>query len=373
MPNPTFAASSLFCPDPARQRRRFRRRLSFKPCTAVFRYHPFLLLVTLALTGCLPSSCQRGEQRALLPADSLSRSLAQTIDLDTLTAAWRTPPGTDALAFPRTALFDAAGNVVVADAERAVLLVFGRDGALLREIAHDGFATPYLAGRRGDTLAVFNPTTRRIDFVLDGEVMRTLPTPDEVPRSGTLQYAAVSNRAVFFKTLGDDFEGYVARLDEAGRIEERTPLPGTVWRHAGLLRTWGDTLLSLSGFRPVVDRLHPDGRLDTLALTGFDSPMLARSRQFLLDETNEAPLLIESAAPAGELLFVLNLRPGWLQIDAYDRTGHLQHRLIQPDPEYNKQFYPRDLAARRLPDGSYELAVVYTSPEPGVALYRFGV
>ncbi len=338
----------------------------------MLRFPPLILAGLLLLSGCLPYACRRDESRALLPSDSLSRAFAQQIPADTLALRWRTTGATAGLAFPRTVLFGPDGAVIVADAERNAVVVFDTTGAVDRILAPGTFDVPFLAGRRGDTLAVFSPGARRIDFVLGDAVVRRVPTPTDLPARGTLQYAAVTDHTIFFKTLGDDVVGYLARLDERGRIRDRVPLPGPAWRHAGLLRPWGDTLVSLSGFRPVVDLLPPGATaLDTLALVGFDSPMLARSRLFLLGETHEAPLLIESGAAAGDALFLLNLRPGWLQVDVYDRQGRLRHRLIGPDPAYDKQFYPRDLAVRPHPGGGYTLAVVFTGSEPGVAVFRW--
>ena len=78
--------------------------------------------------------------------------------------------------------------------------------------------------------------------------------------------------------------------------------------------------MSLSGFRPVVNLLPRDFRdgttPDSLALVGFGSPMLERRYAFGQGDATEAPLLTPAAAPVGDTLFVLNLRPGWVQIDA---------------------------------------------------------
>jgi len=173
--------------------------------------------------------------------------------------------------------------------------------------------------------------------------------------------------------VGKQFQGYVAHLDEHGGIITRVSLPGPYWRHAGLLRVWGDSLLSLSGFRPILDVLPTDLSipLDSLPLVGFDSPMLARSLTFLHGETHEPPLLSTSATPVGDWLFVLNLRVGWLRIDVYDRAGRLQHILVQEDPGFNTEFYPMDLAVRSPEAGLYEMAVVLVKPVPEVKLYRW--
>lgn len=330
------------------------------------------LFLALTLTGCLPSSCRRQESRALFPSDSLSRQRAEQVPADTLRLAWRSggsaPP---ALAYPRTVRFGPQGRVYVSDVERGSIFVFGPEGRFIEEAVLDGTGVPYLAGFRGDTLVVFDPAALRLDFVLGGDVVRQLSLAAE-PVRGALVYAAVTDSALYVKQVGEGIEGYLARFDEAGREAERFPLTAPYWRHAGLLRTWGDSLLSLSGFRPVVDVLPSPGAaaLDTLALAGFDSPMLARSRAFIRGEVDAPPLLTPAAAAAGDRLFVLNLRPGWLQVDVFDRRGVLQRRLIQPEPGFQKNFFPQDLAARRLDAETYEIAVVYRDPEPRLDLYR---
>jgi len=331
-----------------------------------------LLLLLLTLTGCLPSSCSRTESRALFPSDSLSRALAGQIPEDTLRLVWQAVGADDhPLVYPRTALFGADGSLYVSDASRNSIFIFTADGTFQHEITGETLAFPYLAGLRGDTLLVFNPEAHHIDFLVDGVSTRRVSTPDDLPARGTLLYTAATDTALFFKVLGEDFPGYLARLDARGRITEQWPLPGPAWQHAGLLRPWGDSLLSLIGFLPTIELLMPDGRLDTLTLTGFDSPMLSRTRLFVEGEIHEAPLLSAAAAPADDLLFVLNMRPGWLRIDAFDRAGRLRHRLTQSNPAFDKDYYPTDLAARPLGDGRYRLAVLLLQPEPRVDVYTW--
>ncbi len=335
-----------------------------------------LLFLLLTLTGCLPSSCQRQESQALFASDSLSRRLAEAVPADSsLRLGWRTTGTAEhPLAYPRTVRFGPDGLLYVGDVERASIFVFDGDGAFVREVTADVFDVPYLAGFLADTLVVFDPSGLRLDLVAGDVVVRSIAVEAE-PQRGALVYAAAAGGAFYFKQVGHDVEGYLARLGADGRVDARQALAGPYWRYAGQLRPWGDSLLSLSGYRPVVDVVsgEPTGTLvlDTLALTGFDSPMLARSRSFALGEVGQAPLLSSSAAPAGELLFVLNLRPGWLQLDAFDHAGRLQRRLAQTAPDYQKDFFPQDLAVRRRDDGTYEAAVVFKTPEPRLDLYRF--
>jgi len=335
----------------------------------------FLLAVVLTLTGCLPSSCRRVESQAITPADSLSRHLAAQMTPDTLRLVQQVVgPEGKAVMYPRTVLFDPEGRLFVSDVERNSVYTFSAGGAFLEEVTWSGAAVPYLAGMRGDTLLLFNPEARRLDFVLRGALVHHFSTPGDLPREA-LQYVAVTDEAVYFKAVAKDFAGYLARLDDEGTVRSRTTLPGSYWRHAGMLRPWGDSLLSLSGFRPVVDVFGAalSMPLDTMALVGFDSPMLRRSFAFMQGHATQAPLLSTSAAPVGDRLFVLNVRPGWLRIDVYDRGGRLQHILVERDPAYNKQFYPIDLAVRREAPGRYRIAVAVPRPAPVVKVYDWVV
>lgn len=330
----------------------------------------------LLVAGCFPSSCEREGYTALMPADSLSRDIASDLPVDTLRIAWTTE-GTDAhpLAFPRTVRFNSSGNVLVSDVERNSVFAFTPEGDLAREMSLETFDAPYLTGLRDDTLVVYSAGSDRIDFVTDGRATRHVSVADLRPAGQSLFYAAATDAALYAKGVSDTADGFIARLNAQGKVEAQATLTGPHWRHAGFLRVWGDSLLSLSGFRPVVDVLPLDFTaetpVDTLALVGFDSPMLARSRAFLRGEVSKAPLLTASADATSSLLFVINLRPGWLHIDTYDRSGRLQHRITQPDPSPGREFYPRDLAVRERADGSYDIAVAFSSPAPQVTLYRW--
>lgn len=331
-----------------------------------------MMLLSVMLAGCLPSSCQRTESRALFPADSLSRSLAEQMTPDTLQHVW-TVGSTEAqpLAYPRTVRFGPEGRLLATDAERSSLLRLSTEGRVLGEVRPEGWTFPYLAGVRGDTIIVFQPDLQRFDFVVGETVVRQIALPPAALPQTALQYGAASDRLLFVKRTGQDVEGRILALDDEGAVVAETPLPSSSWRYAGMLRTAGDTLLSLSGYRPVIDVLPAGGPRDTLALVGFDSPMLARSRAFALGQTHQAPLLTSSAAAAGSRFFVLNMRPGWLRVDVFGRDGRLQQQLVEPDPGYSKQFYPVDLDVQARPDGSYLLAVAVVEPEPEVRLYRW--
>jgi hypothetical protein len=328
-----------------------------------------LIISILALfaVACTPGGCQRQESRELFPADSLSREIARSVQVDTLEAVWKSAAGV--MRHPRTILFDANGTLFVSDTERHDLTVFPPGGGH-HTISSPSFQYPYLAGFVGDTLVVFNPESRHLDFLHDGRVLRSISTPSDIPSHRPLQYAAASDEGLFFKTVGANATGFIARLQPDGSEAGRVDLPGPYWRHAGLLRFWDDSLLSLSGFRPIVDVLSPGGVLDSMALVGFDSPMLARTRNFAMGWSRDAPLITSSAAPAGDYLFVLNMRPGWLHVDVFDRDGHIVRTLTEPNPQPRREYYPLDIAARKTADG-FELAVVQTQPEPAVLLFRW--
>jgi hypothetical protein len=335
-----------------------------------------LLLSSLfVLSGCLPYSCRPDANEALFPADSLSRRVAQDTPADTLRqTATLTGPQAHRLAYPRTVRFWQDGQVAASDAKRNSLFLFGRDGTFRRELADSAFAVPYLIGVRSDTLVVFNAEADRVDVVTrDGR------SPDrsvayERPAPETLVYMLATDTGLYAKTVGQETGASLARLGETGTPVAQIELGGAYWRHAGFLRQWDDQLLSLSGFRPTVRRLplsfSAGARPDSLSLVGFNSPMLERSYAYSTGDVSNPPLLTASAAPAGDTLFVLNLRPGWVQIDAYDRQGRLQRRLVEPHDAGDSNFYPVDLDVRRTPDG-YAFAVAVRSPEPQVELFRW--
>ena len=355
------------------------------PQSALRRGSVLVLLGVFLFTGCLPYSCQRQPNEALYPSDSLSRRVAQNTPADTLDSLWAST-GTKAhpLKHPRTVRFVDDGALAVSDVERNSLFRFASDGALAQEMSGEGFSTPYLIGtrsdqkspdsRRGDTLVVFNAGSNRIDRVVDGRRLAGRSVTYERPAPETLVYMLATDTTLYAKVVGRQTDSFIARLDDRARPVARAPLRGAHWKYAGFLRAWGDTLVSLSGFRPVVNLLSRDfsdgATPDSLALVGFDSPMLDRRYAFGQGEVTEAPLLTPAAAPMGDSLFVLNLRPGWVQIDVYNRQGRLQRRLVERHEEGSPNFYPLDLAVRRTADG-YVFAVTIRSPEPRLEVFRW--
>lgn len=330
----------------------------------------------LLLAGCLPSSCQRSESTQLLPADSLSRRMAASAPTDTLRVAWTTL-GEDPhrFAYPRTVRFGQGDTLYVGDVQRNSLFVVVAPGEISAEIELPGVTVPYLAGPAGDM--VFSPVSTTFYQLDHGHVVDSIAIEDPGRESSSLVYGAAGAN-LYYKRVDPEKNGFIAAYTRDGALLDTTHLEGPHWRYAGLLKMWGDTLASLSGFRPVVDLVAPapggsqdpasaTGR-DTLALAGFDSPMLARSRSFMRGDVHEAPLLSSSAAPAGDRLFVLNMRAGWLQVDVFGRDGVLLYRLVEPDVTYQSSFFPQDIDVRRS-EGGYEIAVVYSEPEPALRLF----
>jgi hypothetical protein len=270
------------------------------------------------------------------------------------------------------------GGLAASDAKRNSLFLFGPDGPFRREVTDSAFAVPYLIGVRpadrsqADTLVVFNAESDHVDFVTRAGRHPARAVTIERPAPETLVYMLATDAQLYTKIVGQNTGATLARLDDRGRAVARIDLEGAYWRHAGFLRAWGDSVLSLSGFRPVVHRLPPDfsdrTRPDSLSLVGFDSPMLERSYAYAQDDVDKPPLLTPSAAAVGDTLFVLNLRPGWVQIDAYDRSGGLLRRLVEPHDAGDRNFYPVDLDVRRT-DAGYRFAVAVRSPEPRVELF----
>lgn len=330
------------------------------------------IVALLFLAGCLPSSCQRMESTTLLPADSLSRETSASAPVDTLRLAW-TISGTEhhALAYPRTVRFGGGDTIFVADVERnSIFVVAG--GRIASEVDLGGVEVPYLAGLAGDTISIFSPASLSFYRLHDLRLVDSTKIDDPGRQPTSLVYGA-AGETLHYKRVDPDRGGFVASFTRQGAAIDTTELEGPHWRYAGLLKMWGDTLISLSGFRPVIDMVAPQqeqGEMvsDTLALVGFDSPMLARSRSFMLGEVHEAPLLSSSAAPSGELLFVLNMRAGWLQVDVFGRDGVLRTHLVPPGREYQRAFFPQDLDVRRT-GGGFEIAVAYSQPEPSLSLY----
>ena len=324
------------------------------------------LLVSLWWSGCT-SSCLRGPSYALLPSDSLSIKIAAKTPVLPLQEIARTKgPQAYPLRVPRTVLFGPDGWLYVADPDRNEILVFDTLGVWQRTMASPLFRWPYLSGWRADTLVVYSPPVHQMHMVHGGEVKRSFTTPE-----GTYTYTVAQDSLLYFKRTGEEEKPFITRLTYQGEPISPQWFPaGPFWRYVGPLRLMGDTLLSFCAYRPVLDRLFIDGRSDTLFLKGFDSSMLARSKLFMQGEVDEPPLLIASGMPIDTLLFVLNVRPGWVRVDVYNREGWLQ-AVFEPDSlAFQSEFFPMDLAVRSVGSGIYQLAVTFLKPEPMLRIYR---
>jgi hypothetical protein len=358
------------------ERERGVRSLRYPPCfalTAAPMRSSLALSLLLVLTGCFPSSNQRKLARDLFPSDSLSRAIAEAVPVDTLALVRRVEaPPEAALEYPTSLVRLGDGRLVVAETRRGALVTFDSVGAFRSALASEAFSYPFLAGVVGDTVAVLNRGAHRVDLVVGDAVVGSVAVPEA--RNGA---ALFTGREVLYKTAEEGAGSALYRLDLGGAERARYALRGPYWRHLGFLRAWGDSLLALSGYRPVVDVLAPytpaGAVLDTLALVGFDSPQLARSRLWARGEVDEPPLLSPSAAPLGERLFVLNARPGWVHIDVFERGEgglRLRRTLIQPDPEMDDRLLPIDLVVRRVGE-AVEFVVLTARPKPGLTFYRW--
>ena len=314
----------------------------------------------MLLTGCLPSSGKRQDQ-SLLPADSTSRALARTAPADTLRRAWRAEaPASDALALPTSLAWLASGRLAIVDTQAGRVRWLSGAGAFEGGVAFGADAFPYAAGSAGDTLGVLLRGTGEVAWLAGDAVVRRTPVPGGAS-------AALLWRGGVAARLGGGGSGAPAEvvlLDATGRERARRAIGGPRWRAAGFLAAWGDSLLALSGYRPVVDVWAPGaprGALDTLALVGFDSPQLRRSAQFVRGDAAEPPLLAPSARALGDRLFVLNARADELRVDVYGRDGRLERTLVNAGRRGPLELVAVDLAVRA-GAGAVEIAVLWQRP-----------
>ena len=307
------------------------------------------LVVGVFVAGCLPSS-QRASDRSLLPSDSASVALAASVPADSLALVWSvTPP----LALA-TGVAWTGDTLAVVETQQGAVWRFSPAGDALGSAPLAAGQFPYLAGTDGGEVVALARGADRLVW----STGRSLA----VPAGATAAF--VRDALVLVRTGGGDTgtPGAVVRLDpQTGRETARHRLAGAPWRAAGYLRAWGDTVLALSGYRPVADvwTARAGARLDTLALAGFDSPLLARSAAFGRGDADQPPLLAASAAALGDSLYVLNLRDDHVRVDVYGRDGRLVQVLA--GPRAPPETVPMDLAIRRV-GGAVEIAVVAPRP-----------
>ncbi len=333
-----------------------------------------LLLCGLLLAGCLPGQ-QRTTPRELFPADSLSRQIAEAAQVDTLEVVWRAE-APNQVRFPLTLNWSGSG-IFVADAQQGALHRFDEEGNHQAGFEDGALQYPFIAGVQGDTVVVLSRGREHLALVNMGPgaepaLVGTVPIP-----AGRNPVAAVHADGFVVKVADQNDGSRLIDLDRSGRERATYPLSEPFWRHIGFVRVWNETVLSLSGYRPVVGVLPlgapPLTPVDTLALRGFDSPQMARSRQFVMGDIREPPLLVPSAVPVGDRLFVLNARAGWVHVDVFTHAGDylmLERTLLSPRPDLGRNFFAADLAVKRVGNG-YDIVILENRPQPALVRYRW--
>ncbi len=343
-----------------------------------------LLTSALLFAGCLPSSGRQND-RSMSAADSASVRVAETVPVDSLDLGWEASARPDdPMPLPTTLAWIGEGEaaqLIVVETQEASIRLFTGSGRVARRINIGGGAEsyPYLAGVRGDSAVVLERGTHRLAFVpLDSSgVVRRIPVPDSAAA------ALVTDSSIYVRTGGgsEGHPAFLMRLDARGRVAEAHPFRGQPWRAAGFLRAWNGRVLALSGYRPVLDVLRPGmapaAPLDTLALSGFSSPELMRSAQFMRGDVEQPPLLTSTAAALGDRLFVVNMRDDHVRIDVYGASGRLQRVLVQRKPWLTLAYIPVDIAVRQVGE-TVEFGVLMQRPsgliqqaDSRVLLYRW--
>jgi hypothetical protein len=295
----------------------------------------FLAGFAIVLWGCSPFS-RKSEPKVLFPADSLSRDIAASVPVEALALDWRTNGGESA--YFSSILLGPDTTIWTGDLGRQSVRRFKLDGSELP--ATGGFTYPYLSGLRGRDVAVFDAGSNRVIFVNDPTSGVDLPATGEESAALSRQVALLDN-VVYLKDAQPG-QTTIYRLNTAGGDHEvLATLPGPVWHHFGVLRPWRGKLVSVSSYRPTLQTVE-EGRIDSLHLDGFDSPMLARVRSYTLGEIDEPPLIISGVYGVGDNLYVLNLRPGYVRIDVFNADARLT-RILQYESPEPTGFTPVDL------------------------------
>ena len=301
-------------------------------------------LIWLVASGCSPFGNQ-SEPTELFPQDSLSRTVASEIATTELTLERRV------VAYGSTyfssMLLAKEDQIWVTELLSGEVWTFNLDGDSTGALGLQNLDYPYFAGRSGDAVALFSAGSGEIRFVTQvdediGIAIEPAPAlPDGNESSSLSRFVLVVDSVVYVRETDDTGRPQITVVDAAGTVITKV-LPGGAWRYHGVFREWRGRAAASSSYRPVLYFFDPEAAFDSLYLTGFDSPMLARSRSFSLGETEEPPLMISGFRPVGDHLFVLNVRPGILRIDDYDVDGQLVAVYERESPKPDA-FTPVDL------------------------------
>jgi len=288
-----------------------------------------LAVVVVAQAGCGPFS-HRSEPTELFPADSASRALASTVQVETLLLDGRYDGGEGS--YYGSVQLGPDSLLWIGDLGRGAIRRFRFDGS--EESPLSGFSFPYLSGEIGEHAAVFDAGRNRVTAARDTSFVVDLPErrADNSKSTGLTRQVATLEGGVYIKD-SDPPRARLERRDIRGGAPEILDLPGPAWHHRGMLYAWKDRLIDVSSYRPVVYVIDGAGAIDSLQLNGFDSPMLARIRAYSRGAFDEPPLVISGVYGDDESLYVLNLRPGYVRIDVFDTGGRLRRILQHEEPE----------------------------------------
>lgn len=297
-----------------------------------------LIFAATTLVGCLPFGGP-SEPTELFPADSLSREIAARTPTLALELVERIQP--DRPAFFASMMLGPDSLIWIGDLSTGSIRRFALDLEERAPVTSARIQFPYVAGRSTGSTYVYDVGTEALLRIDDDQITAEWPLPARAGGAHLSRYAWVLDGYVFVKDTGSGERATIA-VSHPGESPVRVQLPGASWRYHGVLRPWNGRMAGTSSFRPVLYFFNRAGEIDSLRLSGFDSPMLARRRAFALGEVTEPPLMISSISGIDDRLFVLNVRPGVLRIDEYDANGMLQraYERVSPEPD---AFTPMDL------------------------------
>lgn len=319
-----------------------------------------LLAAFLILSGCSPFG-DRTEPTELFPADSVSRAIAADVSPAELQLLQRIQ--TQESSFWGSIQFGPDSLIWIGDLATSSIRRFALDGTEQSALASEHLVYPYLAGASGDSVYVFDVGRESLLLIDSGAIETVTELPARVGGNQLSRFVAVRGGVAYVKDTGAADQATMATVSGDGSVR-RSVLPGPSWRYHGIMRSWGDRVMGVASYHPMLYMFDDDAGLDSLRLSGFDSPMLARSRSFALGETDQPPLMISGAAAIDDLLYVINVRPGIIRIDEYDVNGDLQRVFQRESPEPDP-FTPVDLIVLPDTDGGLLFVVASTFAEYG--------